>query len=58
MQGRDPRTGTDRLVCADQLFGPWIPDTRNKTVNVRDKDDQQYGECPCGRIGMIDHHQV
>ena len=29
-------------------------DARNKTVNVRDKDDQQYGECPCGRIGMID----
>ena len=27
-------------------------DARNKTV--RDKDDQQYGECPCGRIGMID----
>ena len=33
-------------------------DARNKTVNVRDKDDQQYGECPCGRIGMIDHHRL
>ena len=25
----------------------------NKTVNVRG-DDRTYGECPCGKIGMID----
>ena len=31
-------------------------DARNKTV--RDKDDRPYGECPCGRIGMIDHHRL
>ena len=29
--------------------------TSNITVNIRE-DDGSYGECPCGRIGMIDQH--
>ena len=33
-------------------------DARNKTVNEGDKDDRPYEECPCGRIGMIDHQRV
>ena len=29
----------------------------NINVDLRE-DDLPYGECPCGRIGMIDQHRM